>query len=166
MSAQLEQWSTASPGRGRGPGAPGGHEGMLSLARVHCGPHGNLNKGDPQLTRPLSPKNFPGRRTVERQFVAPQLLQEEDSVGEGEKVCCYYSDIQSCPVLCDPMNRSTPGFPVLHHPPEFTQTHVCSVGDTIQTSHSLSSPSPLPSIFPSIRVFSNESALHIRWPKY
>ena len=44
--------------------------------------------------------------------------------------------------LCDPMNRSMPGLPVHHHLPEFTQTHVHRVGDTIQPSHPLSSPSP------------------------
>ena len=49
---------------------------------------------------------------------------------------------QSCPTLCDPMNRSTPGFPVHHHLPEFTETHVHRVSDAIQPSHSLSSPSP------------------------
>ena len=49
---------------------------------------------------------------------------------------------QSCPTLCDPMNRSTPGLPVHHHLPEFTQTHIHGVSDTIQPSHSLSSPSP------------------------
>ena len=64
------------------------------------------------------------------------------------------------------MNRSTPGLPVYHQLPEFTQTHVHWVGDAIQTSHPLSSPSPPAFIFPSIRVFSNESVLHIRWPKY
>ena len=63
------------------------------------------------------------------------------------------------------MDCSTPGFPVLHHPPELTQTHVQWVSDAIQPSHLLSSPSPA-FIFPSIRVFSNESALYIRWPKY
>ena len=74
---------------------------------------------------------------------------------------------QSCPALCDPMNCSTPGLPVHHKLPEPTQTHVHWVGDAIQPSHLLSSPSPpAPSIFPSIRVFSNESALGIRWPKY
>ena len=67
--------------------------------------------------------------------------------------------------LCDPMDCSMPGLPVCHQPMEFTQTHVYWVGDAIQPSHPLSSPLP-PSIFPSIRVFSNESALHIRWPKY
>ena len=48
---------------------------------------------------------------------------------------------QSCPTLCDPMNRSTPGLPVHHQLPEFTQTHVHRVSDAIQTSHPLSSPS-------------------------
>ena len=49
---------------------------------------------------------------------------------------------QSCPTLCDPMNYSTPGLPVQHQIPEFTQTHVHRVGDAIQPSHPLSSPSP------------------------
>ena len=60
-----------------------------------------------------------------------------------------------------------PGFPVHHQFPELAQTHVHQAGDAIQPSHPLSSPSPsLPSIFPSIRVFSNELVLCIRWPKY
>ena len=78
----------------------------------------------------------------------------------------FISIAQSCPTLCDPMNCSTPGLPVHHQLPEFTQTHVHQVGDAIQTSHPLSSPSPLPPIHPSIRVFSNESTLHMRWTKY
>ena len=49
---------------------------------------------------------------------------------------------QSCPTLCDPMNRSTPGLPVHHQLPEFTQTHVHRVSDAIHPSHPLSSPSP------------------------
>ena len=49
---------------------------------------------------------------------------------------------QSCPTLCDPMNRSTPGLPVHHQLPEFTQTHIHRVSDSIQPSHPLSSPSP------------------------
>ena len=60
------------------------------------------------------------------------------------------------------MNRSTPGLLVDHQLLESIQTHVHCVGDAIQPSHPLSSPS----VFPSIRVFSNESALCIRWPKY
>ena len=54
----------------------------------------------------------------------------------------FSSDTQSCPTLCDPMNRSTPGLPVHHQLPEFTPTHVHLVGDAIQPSHPLSSPSP------------------------
>ena len=64
------------------------------------------------------------------------------------------------------MNHSMPGFPVHHQLPEFTQTHVYCVRDSIQPSHPLSPLLLLPSIFPTIRIFSNESALHIRWPKY
>ena len=65
----------------------------------------------------------------------------------------------------NPMDCSTPGFPVHHQLPEFAQTHVHRVGDAIQ----LSSSCPfllLPSIFPSIRIFSNESVLHIGWTEY
>ena len=54
----------------------------------------------------------------------------------------FSSVAQSCPTLCDPMNRSLPGLPVHHQLPEFTQTHVHRVGDAIQPSHPLSSPSP------------------------
>ena len=54
----------------------------------------------------------------------------------------FSSVAQSCPTLCDPMNRSTPGLPVHHQLPDFTQTHAQRVGDAIQPSHPLSSPSP------------------------
>ena len=73
---------------------------------------------------------------------------------------------QSCPTLCDTTSRSTPGLPVHHQLPEFTQTHVHRVSDAIQPSHPLPSPSPPapnPSQHPSL---SNESTLRMRWPKY
>ena len=63
------------------------------------------------------------------------------------------------------MDCCTPGLPVHHQLLELTQTHVHWVSDSIQPSHPLSSPSPLPSIFPSIRVFSSESVFCIKWPK-
>ena len=75
-------------------------------------------------------------------------------------ICC--SVAKSCLTLCNPMNRSTPGFPVLHHLPEFAQTRVHWVHDSIQTSHHKLPPSPLA----RIKVFSNELALHISWPEY
>ena len=92
-------------------------------------------------------------------------------------MCCSYHLTQlslaqfSCSVMSDSLQAhglpcSTPGFPVLHQLLELTQIHVHEVGDAIQPSHPLLSPSLLPSIFPSIRVFSNELVLLFRWPKY
>ena len=78
----------------------------------------------------------------------------------------FSSVAQSCLTLCNPVDCSTPGLPVYHQLPESTQTHVHLVGDAIQPSHPLSSLLLPPSIFPSIRVFSNELVLPIRWPKY
>ena len=77
--------------------------------------------------------------------------------------CCSVD--KSCLTLCHPMDRSMPGFPILHYPPEFAQTHVHWV---MQPSNHLilCYPFLLPSTFPSIRVFSKELALHMRWPKY
>ena len=78
----------------------------------------------------------------------------------------FSSVAQSCLTLCDPMNRSTPGLPVHHKLQEFTQTHAHRVGDAIQPSHPLLSLLLLPPIPPRIRVFSSESILYMRWPKY
>ena len=91
----------------------------------------------------------------------------------------FSSVAQLCLTLCDPIDCSTPGLPVHHQLLEFIKTHVHWVGDAIQPFHPLSHPLTsnhviplchplllLPSIFPSIRVFSNESTIHIRLPKY
>ena len=72
----------------------------------------------------------------------------------------------SCPTLCDSMDYSKPGFPVHHQLPEHAQAHVHRVSDAIQPSHLCHPLLLLPSIFPSIRVFSKDSVLCIRWPKY
>ena len=71
-----------------------------------------------------------------------------------------------CSIFCNPVGCSTPGLPVNHQLPEFTQTHVRWVSDAIQPSHPLLPLLLLPSILPSIRVFSNGLALLIRWSKY
>ena len=79
----------------------------------------------------------------------------------------FFSSVaQLCLTLCDPMNSSTPGLPVHHQLPEFTK--LMSIESVMPSNHLiLCRPLLLlPPIFPSIRVFSNESVLHIRWPKY
>ena len=75
-------------------------------------------------------------------------------MGRMLKYCCCCSIIKSCPTLCDPMD-----FPILHYLLEFAQTHVHWVDDAIQLSHHRDPLLLLPSVFPSIRVFSNELAL-------
>ena len=67
----------------------------------------------------------------------------------------FSSVTRSCPTLSDPMNRSTPGLPVHHQLPEFTQTHVHQVGDAIQPSHPLSSPSP-----PALHLSQHKGLFH------
>ena len=73
---------------------------------------------------------------------------------------------QSCTTLCNPMDCSMPGFPIHHQLPKLAQTHVHRVGDAIQPSHPLLAPSPPALNLSQHQVFSNESALLIRWPKY
>ena len=101
-------------------------------------------------------KNFP-------QFV---VVHTVNGFGIVNKAVQFSSVTQSCLTPCDPMNCSRPGLPVHHQLPEFTQTHVHRVSDAIQPSHPLSPLLLLPLIPPSIRVFSNESTLRMRWPKY
>ena len=80
--------------------------------------------------------------------------------------CCFCSVTQLCLTLCDPMDCSMPGFPVLHYLPELAQAHVHWVSDAIHPSHLLMSPSPpVFNLSQHIRVFSSELALCIRWPK-
>ena len=84
---------------------------------------------------PYSQFSYYGLTTYYGQSIQ-YLIQYLDSVQ-------FSSVTQSCPTLCNPMNCSTPGLPVHHKLPEFTQTHVHRVGDAIQPSHLLSSPSSL-----------------------
>ena len=78
----------------------------------------------------------------------------------------FCSVAQSCPTLCDPKDCSMLGLPVHHQLPELTQIHVHWVSDATQPSYFCYPLLLPPSIFPSIRVFSNESVLCIRWPNY
>ena len=87
-------------------------------------------------------------------------------LGSPPKFHQFSSVAQSCPTLCNPMNCSAPGLPVHHQLLESTQTHVHCAGDAIQPSHPLSSPSPPVLNLSQHQVFSNESALCLRWPKY
>ena len=98
------------------------------------------------------------------------LNEIADKLGEdriqADSSVQFSSVAQSCLTLCDSMNCSTPGLPVHHQLPESTQNLVI---ESVMPSNHLILSCPLlllPSIFPSIRVFSNESALRIRWPKY
>ena len=84
-------------------------------------------------------------------------VEKQESILTASSDNQFSSVAKLCPTLCEPMNRSTPGLLVHHQLPEFTQTHEHRVGDAIQPSHPLSSPSP---------PASNESTLRMRWPKY
>ena len=115
-------------------------------------------------TRSRSRASSLGQASPRASHCSPRLLLERSACSNVAPRSC--SVAQSYPTLCEPMDCSTPGFPVFCHLLEFAQTHVHRVGDAIQPSHPLSSPSPLTPIPPRIRVFSNESVLRIRWPKY
>ena len=100
-------------------------------------------------------------------LLLPPTLTLEFAIWFASANSVQFSSVaQLCLTLCDLRDGSTPGLPVHHQLSEFTQTHVHWVSDT---SNYLIFCHPLlllPSIFPSIRVFSNESVLRIRWPKY
>ena len=96
----------------------------------------------------------------DQNFTKVQFLDKQLYLDQFGSVSRLFLTLRDC------MDHSTPGLPVPHQLSDFTQTHVHWVGDAIQPSHPLYPLLLLPSIPPSIRVFSNESALHIRWPKY
>ena len=88
------------------------------------------------------------------------------TIRERERITKFSSVAQSCLALCDPTDFSTPGFPVHHQFLKLAQIHVHQVSDTSNHLILCRPQRLLPSIFPSIRGFSNESVLCIRWPKY
>ena len=100
----------------------------------------------------------------------PRRANTTDSEGNRQhsrqyELSVQFSSVQSCPTPCDSMNRSTPGLPVSHQ--LWSSPKLMSIESVMPTNHLiLCRPLLLlPSIFPSIRVFSNESSLRIRWPK-
>ena len=103
------------------PGHRGWDIGIISTSEQHC--HEAAHCWDEVAVAPLD-KHMPPRSSFSLSSVQ------------------FSSVAQSCPTLCDPMNHRTPGLPVHHQLLEFTQTHVHRVGDAIQPSHPLSSPSP------------------------
>ena len=111
------------------------------------------------------------KRHEQRSLVGDTELSDWTTTVKHIHYVFHYRSVQfssvthSCPTLCNPMDCSTPGFPVHHQFLELAQTHVHRVGDAIQPSHPLSSPSSTPFNLSHIRVFSNGSVLHIRWPK-
>ena len=98
----------------------------------------------------------------------PDIFSQKRAATEVEILVQFNSVTQSWPTLCNPMDCSMPCFPVHHQLLELDQTHICWVNDAIQSSHLILCHLLLllPSIFPSIRVFSIESALCISWPKH
>ena len=136
----------------------------------------NIQKTKIMASSPITSWQIDGETVGDFIFLGSKITADSDCSHEikrrllGRKVMTnlvqFSSVSQSCPTLCNPMNCSTPGLPVHHQLPEFTQTHVHQVGDAIHPSHPLSSPSP-PVPNPSQhQSFSNESTLRMRWPKY
>ena len=116
----------------------------------------------------MAPHRWPALKQRGQTF--PPLQWPDASVGchqegaltleEMPLFCCCCSVTKSCLTLCNPMDCGTPGFLVLHHPPEFAQTHVHWVSDAIQPSHPLLPPSPS-----ALNLFQHQ-ALSIRWAEY
>ena len=124
------------------------------------------------LLLPLTAYTLHVQDIIEKKTLRVSRIQESVPCNQSESISLKRFPLlllllsrSSCVWLCHPVDYSTPGFPVLHQLPEFAQTHVPWVSDAILLilCHLLFL---LPSIFPSIRVFSNEWTLLIRWPKY
>ena len=112
---------------------------------------------------------FSNTTVQKHQFFSTQLSPESNShmhTSVEFSSVQFSSFAQSCPTLCDPMNHSMPGLPVHHQLPELTQTQ--SIESVMPSSHLILCRTLLllPPISPSIRVFSNESTLRMRWTKY
>ena len=107
-----------------------------------------------------------GAIAFSRQF--PRTCEYVTVHGQWDQVVtfCGCSVTKSRPALCDLMDCSMPGFPVLHHLLEFAHIHVPRVSEAVYNLIFCHPLLFLPSVFPTIRIFSNESGLRIRWPRY
>ena len=110
------------------------NETILNINKTKSWFFEKINKIDKPLTRLIKEK----KDNKETQRIIRDYYEQL----YGNKMDQIRSVAQSCPTLCNPMNRSMPGLPVQHQLPEFTQTHIHRVGDAMQPSHPLSSPSP------------------------
>ena len=121
---------------------------LLLWDPMNCSPPGSSVHGIFQARIQSGPFSSPGDLAdpeIQPTFVLlvhSLPLSHLRGISETFSSVQFSSVAQSCPTLCDPMNHSTPGLPVHHQLPEFTQTHIHRVGDVIQPSHSLSSPFP------------------------
>ena len=131
-------------------------------------PDPGIKPGSPTFRQTLYHLNHQGSlnkqtNTKINKIPEPVRVRKVNGIGLGSVQ--FSSVTHSCLTLCNPMDYSMPGLPVHHQLPKLAQNHVHWVGDAIQPPHPLSLLL-LPSTFPSITVFSNESALRIRRPKY
>ena len=136
---------------------------LLSASRIQGSPLTLLESMLPvilKLTSQSSPAFHP------RSLFTSLSLHPSHSQSRASRIHQFSSVTQLCLTLCSPMDCSTPGFPVHHQLPELAQTHGHRVSDAINHFILCRPLLLLPSIFPSIRVFSNESVLYTRWPKY
>ena len=143
---------------------------QISYDTVVCGILTLCNPVE-QPPRLCCPLNSPGKNAgvdchfllkTKKQYKWTYLQNRNRDTDAEDKLMVQFSSVaQLCPTLCDPMNRSTPGLPVHHQLPEFTQTHVHRVSDAIQLSHPLSSPSlPAPNPSQHQSLFQWVNSLH------
>ena len=159
------------PGLGRSPGEGKGYPFQYSGLEnsMDCIVHG-VAKGQTQLSNFHfhSSSEDTTYSTLEANSILPFFIKfcsDYKSNAHVFKSTLHFSSVaQSCPTLCDPMDCSMPGFPVHHQLSEPTQTHVHCVGDAVQPSHPLSSPSPPAFNLSQHQSFSSELALRIRSP--
>ena len=136
---------------------------LLSASRIQGLPLTLLKSMLPVILK-LTSQTSPAFRP--RSLFTSLSLHSSHSQSRASRIHQFSSVTQLCLTLCNPMDCSMPDFPIHHQLPELAPTHGHRVSDAINHLILCCPLLLLPSIFPSIRVFSNESVLHTRWPKY